>query len=523
MAAITTNCLCDDSTKNIYVDMVGDLFHYGHMRFLRKVRTVAEEQFPEATTIKIIVGITADKYLQSYKRQPVTSNRERVETVEGCKYVDRVIPNVPLVTSAAFLDMHEIDAVFHGSDYSADQVQQWYGDVVSRNAYFSVPYSSDAVSTTVLLKTAAARHLSFLSKQALQMRSTPSNNEDEHEHEQEHEDKHEGDAKDTEQVTGFTFRKYIAPMTDSIEAERLLELLQLYGPHYQHEFGPDMKCRLFKGANNGAGMEGRSAMCVAPDQNVLRNEVVSHCCIIYNDQQQQQSTSVGLFGNVITDSRYRRRGLSKKLCHLVINDWDKKHTNGFLLLGTGSPFAAKMYQREGFVHLAGGLGKGTKGYNPEDLGEWIMIRPPQSVVASMTTDGFDRATFIETFYSGQEKKNKVLIPLRRCHWPELCLLFNLDEHDDKKLVSQGITTGVHIEEKMLRLINRTQKMVAISLEVLSTEMKEENRIPLIPLVCVDQSTERVHGIAVWNSDKEQQDVYTLPGWTEVRQLLEGRR
>jgi hypothetical protein len=47
------------------------------------------------------------------------------------------------------------------------------------------------------------------------------------------------------------------------------------------------------------------------------------------------------------------------------------------VLGTGSPHAAKMYAKQGFVHLAGGL-DGKKGYNPDDQGEWIMVRsaPP---------------------------------------------------------------------------------------------------------------------------------------------------
>ena len=33
-----------------------------------------------------------------------------------------------------------------------------------------------------------------------------------------------------------------------------------------------------------------------------------------------------------------------------------------------------MYQKEGFQHLLGGLEGGTRGYNREDLGEWLMVR-----------------------------------------------------------------------------------------------------------------------------------------------------
>ena len=52
----------------IYTDMVGDLFHYGHMRFIQQVRKAAQELFPHQR-IHIIVGVTADVHLQEYKRK----------------------------------------------------------------------------------------------------------------------------------------------------------------------------------------------------------------------------------------------------------------------------------------------------------------------------------------------------------------------------------------------------------------------------------------------------------------------
>ena len=549
--------------------MVGDLFHYGHMRFLQKVRSSAQIQFPNHT-IRIIVGVTADIHLAAYKRQPVTSNAERVETIAGCKFVDHVIPNVPLITSAEFMDTHHIDCVYHGDDYSEESKNKYYKDVLERKAYYSVGYSSDAVSTTTLLKTAAARHLSYLAKQAQQRQQTTA-------------------LISKEIVTGFTFRKYTAPFLDNTEADRLLELLHLYGPHYQHEFAVDMKHRLYQQnvssknepsknepsknepsknessriessriESSSDGMFGRAAYCVASDANTaLRNECVSHCCIIHN-----KNYHFGLFGNVITDPKYRRRGLSTRLVQDVLKDWDDIN-GGYLLLGTGSPYAAQTYLKNGFVHLAGGLDKGVKGYNPDDLGEWIMIRPPSSSTLStpstpstssgpgnlLLTTGtrrvsiskqewkntilvdinqrtqeytglnnnlvFNRQEFIKMYYFnslGNEltAEQLSLVPLQRSHWPELCLLFNLDDgkNEMEKLLSRGITNGIQIEEKMLKLINQTEK-----------ETMEKKLETKLPMVCIDMCNERVYGIAVWDESKKEKDVYTLPGMNVVRDLL----
>ena len=48
------------------------------------------------------------------------------------------------------------------------------------------------------------------------------------------------------------------------------------------------------------------------------------------------SVDVGLFGQVITDPMYRRRGLSTNLVSKVLKDWDDRHPNGWLILGTVS-------------------------------------------------------------------------------------------------------------------------------------------------------------------------------------------
>ena len=70
----------------VYADMVADLFHYGHVEFLKKARELGDY---------LIVGIHADEILEDYKRKPILTMEERIISVAGCRYVDEVLPSAP--------------------------------------------------------------------------------------------------------------------------------------------------------------------------------------------------------------------------------------------------------------------------------------------------------------------------------------------------------------------------------------------------------------------------------------------
>ena len=53
----------------VYVDMAADLFHYGHVAFLRRARELGDF---------LIVGVHSDETLASYKRWPILSMLERI-------------------------------------------------------------------------------------------------------------------------------------------------------------------------------------------------------------------------------------------------------------------------------------------------------------------------------------------------------------------------------------------------------------------------------------------------------------
>ena len=91
--------------SRIYVDMVGDLFHAGHVSLLREARRHGDW---------LVVGVLSDDTAASYKRRPIMTLAERVPVIESCRYVDEVIEDAPLQVTEEFLAEHGITTVVHG-------------------------------------------------------------------------------------------------------------------------------------------------------------------------------------------------------------------------------------------------------------------------------------------------------------------------------------------------------------------------------------------------------------------------
>lgn len=94
----------DAGTGNgrVYVDMVGDLFHAGHVSFLRAARS--HENW-------LIVGVLSDETAASYKRRPIMSLAERVAVIGSCRYVDELVEDAPYELTDEFVEEHDIATV----------------------------------------------------------------------------------------------------------------------------------------------------------------------------------------------------------------------------------------------------------------------------------------------------------------------------------------------------------------------------------------------------------------------------
>jgi len=130
------------SNSRVYVDMVGDLFHAGHVELLRAARARGDW---------LIVGVLSDETAAAYKRRPIMSLAERVAVIEACRYVDEVIADAPFQVDEEFLIEHDIATVMHGDDLSREKAEAVYGAVAAAGRLEYVPRTT-GISTTELIR-----------------------------------------------------------------------------------------------------------------------------------------------------------------------------------------------------------------------------------------------------------------------------------------------------------------------------------------------------------------------------------
>ena len=126
----------------VYADMVADLFHYGHMAFLRQARALGDY---------LIVGLCSDDEATSYKHPPILTMEERMASVAGCRYVDEVLPNAPLRVDRTWIAQHNIELVVHGDDFSAEQLADFYQVPIELGIFCTVPYTPK-ISTSEIMR-----------------------------------------------------------------------------------------------------------------------------------------------------------------------------------------------------------------------------------------------------------------------------------------------------------------------------------------------------------------------------------
>ena len=125
----------------VYVDVVGDLFHAGHVQFFQKAREYGDY---------LVVGIHGDEEVTDYKRRPILTLEERKIVIEACRYVDEVILNSPIGISKEWIEEHELDVVIHGDDYDMDRILEQYSPAVEMGIFRTVPYT-EGISTSEII------------------------------------------------------------------------------------------------------------------------------------------------------------------------------------------------------------------------------------------------------------------------------------------------------------------------------------------------------------------------------------
>lgn len=135
----------------IYVSIVGDLFHYGHIEYLRRIKDYGEgNNF-------LVIGLHNDEVVKSYKRTPIQTMEERKKIIEACKYVDEIYLDAPLYTTRELVNKLNCDLVAsticNCGNYDHDHQYDDVEDILIKFSY------TEGISTTDLIRRCYERYI----------------------------------------------------------------------------------------------------------------------------------------------------------------------------------------------------------------------------------------------------------------------------------------------------------------------------------------------------------------------------
>lgn len=134
----------------IYTGGTFDLFHYGHVNFLRECHQLCTNTRPY-----IYVSLNTDWFIERFKgKPPIMSYNERRIVLEGCRYVDKVIPNTGGHDSKIAIRRVKPDFIIIGDDWldkdymkQMDFDEDWLSSMGIELVY--VPYTREISSTEI--------------------------------------------------------------------------------------------------------------------------------------------------------------------------------------------------------------------------------------------------------------------------------------------------------------------------------------------------------------------------------------
>jgi choline-phosphate cytidylyltransferase/glycerol-3-phosphate cytidylyltransferase len=136
----------------VYTSGTFDMFHYNHLRMINYARSLADI---------LIVGVSTDELVSSYKAHPIIPFNERLQIIEALKTPDIVIPQHTLDHTAIVRKLN-IDAFVVGDDW--DGKYDYLKDMNVQVFYF--PYGT-GVSSSSLRKTIHDSYEEHLQKERL--------------------------------------------------------------------------------------------------------------------------------------------------------------------------------------------------------------------------------------------------------------------------------------------------------------------------------------------------------------------
>jgi glycerol-3-phosphate cytidylyltransferase len=129
----------------VYTGGTFDLFHAGHVEFLRRCHELGT----------VVVSLNTDEFIEEYKgKPPVISYADRRDVLMACRYVEHVIPNSGGTDSRPAIESVMPDLVVIGSDWARRDYytqmafdQDWLDERGIGLCY--IPYTQGISSTAI--------------------------------------------------------------------------------------------------------------------------------------------------------------------------------------------------------------------------------------------------------------------------------------------------------------------------------------------------------------------------------------
>ena len=142
-----------------------DLFHHGHVQFLKKAQQM--DQY-------VIVGLLDDQIVNSYKggSYPILSLVERLRSVVACRYVNAVVVYVPYKLNEEILDFFKPDVVVHGVNLSQDFLGKDPYRLAKDRGLLSIISSGSTLTSSKLMARIVENRVAFVERNQRQVKKT---------------------------------------------------------------------------------------------------------------------------------------------------------------------------------------------------------------------------------------------------------------------------------------------------------------------------------------------------------------
>jgi len=129
--------------KKVYISLIADVLHAGHIRVLKKGSELGE----------VIVGLYTDKACGELNDVPYLDYEKRKEVVENLKFVSKVIPQDSASYKENLLKLKP-DFVVHGDDWKSNYKKKYRDEVIEilkewGGELVEIPYSQDIVEEEI--------------------------------------------------------------------------------------------------------------------------------------------------------------------------------------------------------------------------------------------------------------------------------------------------------------------------------------------------------------------------------------